>query len=450
MTILRPALLVSLLAASSAIAQDTRQPAPTPKEPAKAPAPAAAKSANTIDPEAKKLYDESKAAVKRLKDLSYTAKQIFDEGGEPQTAYGRVTIGISAKPTPTLPYDRYRIVLTDAKGVATAEWACDAKRIQKLDPVSKTLSSTDVVKDAEPPRDLLTIIPRWIFDDFTGNEMLQTTSIEFAPDLDLAGVKTKVLKHVASVEFPPPEQGGPDTKPTLVTVTITRAIGAEDKLPRRIDEVTVVTGPQGHQKFTSTVEFTSLKADAGLKAQDFKLALPDGFKAVEASASDLGIRSNAAPHELKVKPGQEAPPFTLKDTTGKEVSSASLKGRIVLLDFWATWCGPCKMAMPTLQKLHEKYGDKGLSVVGVNIAETSETAAGDYMKDQSYTYTCLLRGEQLADACGVGPIPTLILIGRDGKVLYTAIGASPETEAAIEKMIEEELTAKDDKKDVQK
>jgi thiol-disulfide isomerase/thioredoxin len=177
----------------------------------------------------------------------------------------------------------------------------------------------------------------------------------------------------------------------------------------------------------------------------FVLPTPEGFTAEEADAAALGLDAmgggDEAP-ELKVAAGDDAPAFTLKDTAGTEVTLASLKGRVVLLDFWATWCGPCKAAMPSIQKIHEHFKDKPVSIIGVNTWEEKPTAAADYMKKKGFTYGCLLKGDDLATAYGISGIPTLVLIDANGKVLDISVGFDPAEEDALIKKIEAQLQAK--------
>ena len=137
--------------------------------------------------------------------------------------------------------------------------------------------------------------------------------------------------------------------------------------------------------------------------------------------------------------GDAAPDFNLTSLDGNQVSLASLKGDVVLLDFGATWCRPCKAAMPTIQKLHEAYKDKGVVILGVNTWEKNADAAKDYMARNKFTYGRLLNGDDLAKAYGVTGIPTLVIIGKDGKVAMADMGLSDDTGASLRKVIDAAL-----------
>lgn len=120
--------------------------------------------------------------------------------------------------------------------------------------------------------------------------------------------------------------------------------------------------------------------------------------------------------------GSKAPDWTLKDPAGKDHSLKELKGSVVVMDFWATWCGPCKQVMPAVQKIHEKYKDnKNVRVYGVSINDNGDPAK--YMADKKYTYGLLLKGENVATAYGVSAIPAFVIIGPDGTILKTHVGA---------------------------
>jgi len=145
-------------------------------------------------------------------------------------------------------------------------------------------------------------------------------------------------------------------------------------------------------------------------------------------------------HADTVAPGVAAPPttacaanakpanlnFTLKDVEGKEVKLASLKGKVVLLDFWATWCGPCKIEIPWFIEFQNKYGKAGLQVVGVSTDDT-QAKLKPYVAQMKMNYTVLqgLDRDDIQDAYGpLFGIPVTILISRDGKVCAKHVGLS--------------------------
>jgi thiol-disulfide isomerase/thioredoxin len=126
--------------------------------------------------------------------------------------------------------------------------------------------------------------------------------------------------------------------------------------------------------------------------------------------------------------------FTLKDLEGKEVSLASYKGKVVLLNFWATWCGPCKAEIPGFVELQEKYRDQ-LTIVGYSVDDTAELAK-KYAAEYKMNYPILLGEgrEDVQDAYGpIWGIPASFIISKDGKVCRKHLGIAPK--AVFEKEV---------------
>ena len=121
-----------------------------------------------------------------------------------------------------------------------------------------------------------------------------------------------------------------------------------------------------------------------------------------------------------VPPGEPAPDFSLPDRSGRSYSLANFRGRPLLIDFWATWCGPCRKTMPEVQRLHEQYG-RELQVVGINIEGNSPDVLG-YLDEGGYTFPVLFDSGNwdsiVALSYGVSSIPRTFLLDRIGRVLY--------------------------------
>lgn len=116
--------------------------------------------------------------------------------------------------------------------------------------------------------------------------------------------------------------------------------------------------------------------------------------------------------------------FTLKDVEGKDVSLESFKGKVVLIDFWATWCGPCKVEIPHFIEFQQKYGAKGLQIVGISVDDPVDKLA-PYVKEMGMNYPVLqgLGHDEVQDAFGpILGIPVSVMISRDGKVCATHTG----------------------------
>ena len=118
--------------------------------------------------------------------------------------------------------------------------------------------------------------------------------------------------------------------------------------------------------------------------------------------------------------------FTLKDVEGQDVKLASLKGKVVLLDFWATWCGPCKIEIPWFIEFQKKYGTDGLQVVGVSVDDT-QARLKPYVTKMNMNYLVLqgLDHDDIQDAYGpLFGIPVTVVISRDGKMCAKHVGLS--------------------------
>jgi peroxiredoxin len=121
--------------------------------------------------------------------------------------------------------------------------------------------------------------------------------------------------------------------------------------------------------------------------------------------------------------GQTAPDFTLQSLEGKTIRLSDFRGQAVLLNFWATWCQPCKIEMPWFVELEKQYGPEGLQVLGVAMDDASPADIGKFAKDLGVNYPVLIGKEAVGDAYGgVQFLPATFYIGRDGKVVDKVFG----------------------------
>lgn len=428
-------LAVAMVPAAWSLAQDAGKPAAA--EPAKAEQPANGKAEERrIEPAAQKMLDEAKSALKKVRDISFGLTQSSPMGD----SKGTITLLLPEKPGMGFPLNVYRIGTVDGAGKATKEWSSDGKKMWLVDHGAKKVLSMEIGEGTMPPEDVWPILPQWVFEGMFENPMMKTVSATLEGESEVGGVKCRVVKQVQEMEIPGEEEG---EKPTTMTMTTTRHLG-EDMLPRKIESSMKMPGLEmmgGEMKTVS--EMKDLKANAGLKASDMAARTPEGYAEEKGTYESMGIQDpeQSAP-KLKAEVGQPALAFKLNDPKGNEVTLESLKGRVVLLDFWATWCGPCKAAMPAIQKLHEKYADKPVTIIGVNCWEQKDEAAVKYMEKQKFTYTLLLKGDDLAKEYGISGIPTLILIDKEGKVLHTGVGFGPGEEEHLAELIDKELSKK--------
>jgi peroxiredoxin len=138
-----------------------------------------------------------------------------------------------------------------------------------------------------------------------------------------------------------------------------------------------------------------------------------------ACSNDVTVRAAVKAE----KDRKAAPEFALKDADGKTVHLADYKGKVVLLDFWATWCAPCKVEIPWFMEFEQQLKDRGFAVVGVSMDEDGWSVVKPYLQEMKINYRILMGTEQVgAIYGGVESLPTTFLIDRQGKIASVHIG----------------------------
>lgn len=161
-----------------------------------------------------------------------------------------------------------------------------------------------------------------------------------------------------------------------------------------------------------------LKIDQPVAESLFQFTPPADAREVDNMMGAAMVKADLA--------GKPAPAFSVKSLDGATYSLESLKGKAVLLDFWATWCSPCRQSMPVLEKLHRTYKDQGLVVLAVDTGEDRDTVA-EFLKKSPVPYASALSGDSgIMEAYRVSAFPTFVMIGRDGKVVALEVGYAGE------------------------
>lgn len=138
----------------------------------------------------------------------------------------------------------------------------------------------------------------------------------------------------------------------------------------------------------------------------------------------VGYRAVAAGDNAEALVGQAAPSFTLADPSGQSVALESLRGKVVVLDFWATWCPPCRKGLPHLDKLAQQHAEDGVVVYAVNLKESSDKAKG-FMDKEGLKLNVLMDSKgEVAKLYRVQGIPQTVVIDREGKVQAVVVGYS--------------------------
>jgi cytochrome c biogenesis protein CcmG/thiol:disulfide interchange protein DsbE len=134
-------------------------------------------------------------------------------------------------------------------------------------------------------------------------------------------------------------------------------------------------------------------------------------------------RRSGTDHPAGMGFGTPAPDFTLETLDGKSMSLSSLRGKAVLVNFWATWCGPCKIETPWLVELQKQYGEQGLQVVGVAMDDSGKDEISRFAQEMGMNYPVLMGKEAVGEAYGGVPaLPESFFVGRDGKIVDKILG----------------------------
>ena len=392
-----------------------------------------------IDAKAKEIYDRAHAETRKLSSIQFDGRIKFGDGD--LAAEEGMPAELKAKSRFQIRFNRTGG--DAAKHVARAQYLdgelegivtlLNGGKVMQVNAKAKTCT-----EGLEIGASMLGIAfagcPDWYRDDFGPAKVGAPLVLELAGTATIDDIECDLVKVVREIEIGV-MGGGEDAMemlPQRIPMAEIIAFARADGLPRRVNMGVPLPGDDaaGAMPPGPVVTITALKLNPKLEEAQFAMVKPEGYATVEPKQPKFaqpGMEGGPA-EQLKVKAGDAAPDFKLMGLDGKEVSLASLKGKVVLLDFWATWCGPCKAAMPIMQRLHEDYCDKGVAVVGVSTWEKDSQAAKDYFSTKRFTYGCLLGGDDLAKAYGVTGIPTIVVIGKDGKVEKIETGIGPDGE----------------------
>ena len=216
---------------------------------------------------------------------------------------------------------------------------------------------------------------------------------------------------------------------------------------RNILVLTVMIAALGLMIAAGVLNYAHRRQEQQARMRGMKMVLvPDNGSpdATAAAGADMTAADEANTTALN---GKQAPNFTLEDINGKKVSLASYKGRPLVVDFWATWCAPCKVEIPWFEKLHDQYAGQGLEILGVSTDDldrndpaklfTEKRDISDFANKMHMNYPILLGADSVEDRYGIDAMPTTFFIDRNGKVVASTVGLAPrdQIEADIRKAI---------------
>lgn len=385
---------------------------------------------------AREILDSAKQAVSSLHSLSYDASYLGDGALAKSLPIidGKVLIAKSKQATsPRLRIEGFKTT-PRARDATPFCYSTDGSNAAMMDGARRThFVGPDAAARSQEER--IRLFPTYYV----------------APDAFDAELKAPILEYQGTAEA-----GGVDCHVIEVAYdaarrqTATLFIGATDHILRR------AVLPRGNMAMriksatpasNSAEIFTARNVvlNPPVNESSFRQPTPKGYR-VQNFVNPAQRNSGGM-----LAAGTEAPDWTLPDESGENVSLKSLRGQVVVVDFWASWCGPCKMAMPHLQSLHDKYKDKPVKVFSVNCRERGgqDAAARNYLKQKKFTYPQLFKGDSAANDYLVRGIPTMYVIGADGKILHGERGFKPDLVRSMSAIIDADLkkTASNQKTD---
>jgi len=369
-------------------------------------------------PDPKEILLKSKAAIQKIHAITYRA-EYYIVG---TLKYGEIDAILSPSQGHVtfvrMPEDNFfggKLIIQDEISLAESGGSSsffkvvyDGRKVIKLNQKEKTVFVNDSDQAGKYLlHDIFDLVPKEFKEASPFDDLLKAEKIKYAGKAVVGGVSC----HIIQIDF------SGDSFPKECWWFL----GTDDYMPRKVQK-----GGYGlpNQKIMQVLTLTNVKIDPEIDRTQFTVEAPEGFSVKKYELSGKTMPALGA--------GSMAPNWSLKDPKNKQYSLRDFQGKIIVLDFWATWCGPCRQAMPVLQKLQEKYGKNEVIIAGINTWESGDPVK--YMQENGYSYLLLLNGDEVAKIYQVSGIPTLYVIGPDGKILYGEVGFEDNTEQFYSKL----------------
>jgi peroxiredoxin len=141
------------------------------------------------------------------------------------------------------------------------------------------------------------------------------------------------------------------------------------------------------------------------------------------------IAATPSARVLEATEARPAPAWTLPDVDGRPVHSADFAGRVMVVDFWATWCPPCVKEVPGYVDLQRRYGERGLTVIGISLDRQGPEVVREFMRRHGVNYPMVMGDDAVVAAFGgVQAIPTTFVVDRAGRIVFSKVGYMPASE----------------------
>jgi thiol-disulfide isomerase/thioredoxin len=204
-------------------------------------------------------------------------------------------------------------------------------------------------------------------------------------------------------------------------------------------------GASDVKKALVTIDYTTITPDGGGGAAAAATTKPDAFAWAPPPGSrdidEIAMGGDDETEAAKALLGKPAPPFKLPGLDGKQVALSDLKGSVVVLDFWATWCGPCVMSLPNLDQTYKDKRGDGVKFFAINLMEEKDLVQG-FIKSRNLSVPVLLDDEgKIGNKYHAPPIPETVVIGKDGTVRKVFVGVGPQTEREVRDAIDAAMKA---------